>query len=688
MQSIAPSSLPERTESGAPSGTPPGGKRYDIRDEIARGGMGIVYRVYDRITGEYRALKRARTDDAARSPYFLEAFEREYQVLAGLAHPRIIRVYDFGHDEDGSYYTMELLEGEDLGAIAPLPFREACSYLRDVATSLSLLHTRRLLHRDISPNNVRKTPDGHCKLIDFGALTGFGLTREIVGTPPAIPPEAVHNGIQDHRSDLYQLGALAYWMLTNQHAYPANCIDDLPQVWNTAPPAPSEFVPGIPPELDLLVLSLLSEDPLARPASAAEVIARLEVIGGLAPEKEGDAQLLARSFLLNPRFTGRSEIMKELAEHASAARQGHGSAVLIEGAAGMGRTRFLEEIGMHAQLAGAHVLRVDASTTRHARGTLRALAIRLLDAFPELAREEGRNYRPGLLLLGREVEARLGSSPSMPPGSAAISVPPIPSSPPVIRPGASWPPAPGASWPPDRESGADFNLSLDGWFAQIAKEKPLVIQVDNVEHADDASLGVLATMAKHAGDHPILLVLSETVPSERHGRVGLAALRNQCRRMPLKGLSEEETLELVRSLFGDVPNVERFAEWLHGRTLGSPLHCMEISRQLVQRKEIRYAGGLWLLPVERPDAELPAALEDALLSRLENVSPDARSLVECLSLQRERPSFELCRLLVLDAQKEIKHEEREVNLLLDELAREDILRSSEDGYHFSSAALR
>ncbi len=667
--------------------------RYVVNAEIASGGMGSVLRVYDRVAGEERALKRIKPQVLDR-PFFIEAFEREYQVLAGLDHPRIIRVFDYGVDEQGPYYTMELLEGEDMRKAAPVPFKEACGYLRDVATSLALLHARRLIHRDLSPGNVRRTPDGHCKLFDFGALTGFGHTREIVGTPPAIPPEAVNNSLQDHRSDLYQLGALAYWMLTNQHAYPASCIDDLPEVWNTAPPAPSEFVPGIPPELDLLVLSLLSEDPLARPASAAEVISRLEIIGELAPEKEGDAQQLARSFLLNPRFTGRSEIMSRLAKRAAAARQGKGSAVLIEGAAGMGRTRLLEEIGVRAQLAGAHVLRVDASTTRHARGTLRALAIRLLDAFPNLAREEGRNYRPGLLLLGREVEARLGSSPSIPPGSAAISLPPGPSMsmrpgtsrPPV--PGASWPPAPGASWPPDRESGADFNLSLDGWFAQVAKEKPLVIQVDNVEHADDASLGVLATMAKQAGDHPILLVLSETVPSERNGRVGLAALRNQCRRMTLKGLSEEETLELVRSLFGDVPNVERFAEWLHGRTLGSPLHCMEISRQLVQRKEIRYTGGLWLLPVERPDAELPAALEDALLSRLENVSPDARSLVECLSLQRERPSFELCRLLVLDAQKEIQHEEREVNLLLDELAREDILRSSEDGYHFSSAALR
>lgn len=658
--------------------------RYVVNAEIASGGMGSVLRVYDRTSGEERALKRIKPQVLER-PFFVEAFEREYQVLAGLDHPRIIRVFDYGVDEQGPYYTMELLEGEDMRKSAPLPFREACGYLRDVATSLALLHARRLIHRDLSPGNVRRTPDGHCKLFDFGALTGFGYTREIVGTPPAIPPEAVNNAPQDHRSDLYQLGALAYWMLTNQHAYPANCIDDLPQVWLNAPPAPSEFVPGIPHELDLLVLSLLSEDPLARPASAAEVISRLESIGNLAPENEGDAQLLAQSFLLNPRFTGRQELLADLGEHATAARKGRGSAVLIQGAAGMGRTRFLEEVAVRSQIAGAHVIRVDASTTRHARGTLRAMAIRLLDAFPNLARDEGRNYRPGLLLLGREVESRLGASASMPPGAAAISLPPL-------RPGASWPPPPGGSWPPERESGADFNLALDGWFTQISKEKPLVLQVDNVEHADDASLGVLASLAKCASDHAILLVFTETCPSERPGRVGLSALRNQCTRVTLPGLKAEETLELVRSLFGDAPNVERFAEWLHGRTLGSPLHCMELARQLVQRRVIRYAGGLWLLPVERPDAELPAALEDALLSRLENVSLKARELVQCLSLQREQPTLELCRLLSFDSLREMqadeRERERELSLLLDELAREDVLHSGEDGYHFSSAALR
>ena len=213
-----------------PPGTSPSGaervaNRYVVKEELASGGMGIVYRVLDRSTGEDRALKRLNRE-AVSQPFLVAAFEREYQVLAGLAHPRIIRVFDYGVDEIGAYYTMELLEGQDMRKAAPLPYREACALLRDVATSLALLHARRLIHRDLSPANVRMTPDGHCKLIDFGALASFGSSRLVVGTPPAIPPEALKGAPLDQRADLYGLGALAYWILTEHHAYPARQIED------------------------------------------------------------------------------------------------------------------------------------------------------------------------------------------------------------------------------------------------------------------------------------------------------------------------------------------------------------------------------------------------------------------------------------------------------------------------------
>src|SRR4029077_9652482 len=124
--------------------------RYRVEALIAQGGMGAVYRALDESSGVHVALKR-RTEGDAR---MARMFEREYHTLVSLQHPRIIQVYDYGVDGSSAYYTMELLDGSDLRRLAALHYCASCRYLRDVASSLALLHTRRLLHRDISPRNV------------------------------------------------------------------------------------------------------------------------------------------------------------------------------------------------------------------------------------------------------------------------------------------------------------------------------------------------------------------------------------------------------------------------------------------------------------------------------------------------------------------------------------------------------
>ena len=164
---------------------------------------------------------------------FEALFEREYHTLVRLKHPRIIEVYDYGLTDQGPYYTMELLDGQDLQQLAPLPYREACRHLRDVASSLALLHAHRLVHRDVSPRNVRLTADGRAKLIDFGALATFGIAEDVVGTPPSMAPEVLRRLPLDQRTDLFALGAIGYWALTGRHAFPARTVQDLPSVWQT-----------------------------------------------------------------------------------------------------------------------------------------------------------------------------------------------------------------------------------------------------------------------------------------------------------------------------------------------------------------------------------------------------------------------------------------------------------------------
>src|ERR1700759_1972585 len=154
--------------------------RYELTRRIARGGMGDVYACRDRSTGQVLALKRLR-ESARGERALVDHFMREFHALSSLHHPRIIEVYDYGVDKSTPYYTMELLDGQDLRDLSPLPYRDACSHLRDVASSLALLHARRLLHRDVSPRNVRRTSDGGVKLLDFGAMIPFGTAPNVAG---------------------------------------------------------------------------------------------------------------------------------------------------------------------------------------------------------------------------------------------------------------------------------------------------------------------------------------------------------------------------------------------------------------------------------------------------------------------------------------------------------------------------
>ncbi|HTV23017.1 MAG TPA: serine/threonine-protein kinase, partial [Polyangiaceae bacterium] len=148
-------------------------------------------------------------------------FQREFHTLAQLSHPRIIAVFDFGVEERGPYYTMELLSGGDLRSSAPLAWPEACRLLYDVCSSLALVHARRWVHRDVTPLNIRRTQDGRAKLIDFGAMVSMGPCEVGVGTPPFAAPEVIQRSLLDARTDLFSVGATLYYVLTGRNAYPA-----------------------------------------------------------------------------------------------------------------------------------------------------------------------------------------------------------------------------------------------------------------------------------------------------------------------------------------------------------------------------------------------------------------------------------------------------------------------------------
>jgi hypothetical protein len=585
--------------------------RYRIEARLAQGGMGKVYRAFDTVDERSVALKRLIPGKDARRAGRM--FEREFHTLAGLKHPRIIAVYDYGVDAAGPYYTMELLDGADLRTMSGLPYRQACRYLRDVASSLALLHARRLLHRDLSPRNVRVTSDDRAKLLDFGALTAFGRTTTLVGTPPCVPPEAVSSGMLDQRGDIFSLGALAYWLLSGKHAYPARTLQELPEVWKQTPPPPSEALSGtvgvrstaIPLELDELVVSMLSPNPLARPASAAEVIARLSAIAELPPDEE---PLSALSYLAGGKLIGRGRERAQLRKRLKAALAGSGSTVLLESPDGMGAGQILEELAVEAQLAGASALSLDAALHRRPLGLAEALVQAAFDANPKLAE---RAALPHSSQLARLQPGSLGQVSTL--RMSAISE--------------------GADADP-RESRLRMQAGVLGWLDDFATESPLLIAVRTFHRADEGSAGLLAALTDGITKRRILLVLAHD-PDEPSVAPGVIAnLRQHATRVRLSGLRGEEVSLLVESVFGKVQQVERLADWLYRLTGGKPRDCMELMRHLVENGAITFAEGVWALPQELHDDELPSGLGPVLSQRIQRLPAAAQKLLAALAITR------------------------------------------------------
>ena len=320
--------------SALPAGALVGG-RYRVQARIGRGATSDVYAVLDEQSDQALALKYLRPlSDRAFDATRTMQLEREYFTLCELAHPSIIAVHDYSAGEH-TFYTMELLDGRDMSQLGVQPWRQASAILRDIASSLAIVHSRRLLHRDISARNVCRTSDGRAKLIDFGALTPMGLVKPIVGTPPFVPPEAVALQALDARADLYAFGALAYYLLTGEHAYRARTFEQLPDLWRSPITSLRAKAPDVPVALEQLVLELLSLDRGARPSSAAAVMERICGIAALPlleqPEVTHaylDADLIGRHEQLN-------EVRQSLSSASRAQRR-----VRIEGAAGYGPRAF------------------------------------------------------------------------------------------------------------------------------------------------------------------------------------------------------------------------------------------------------------------------------------------------------------------------------------------------------------
>jgi serine/threonine-protein kinase len=267
------------------------GGRYEIVEQLGSGGMARVYRAFDPKLGRDVAVK-VLNERYASDPAFVERFRREASAAASLNHPNIVQVFDRGESGGTYYIVMEHLSGPDLKAIirrdGPLPPLEAVDDALQILSAVGAAHRRDVIHRDIKPQNVLLASDGLLKVTDFG-IARAGAESEmtevgsVIGTAQYLSPEQARGGEVTAASDCYAVGVVLYEMLTGRVPFDGERPVTIAMKHINEPPVPPRvFEPGIPPELEQVVLRALAKRPSERFRTAEDFAAALrDVRAGL-----------------------------------------------------------------------------------------------------------------------------------------------------------------------------------------------------------------------------------------------------------------------------------------------------------------------------------------------------------------------------------------------------------------------
>jgi serine/threonine protein kinase/tetratricopeptide (TPR) repeat protein len=630
-----------------------GTKRFELIRKLGEGGMGLVYEAHDNDRDMRVALKTLRDLDASS----LYRFKREFRALTDVSHPNVIGLYELVSEGNDWFFTMELVEGVDfisyvrpagwrspepaqpmlttrptarmeitpqkdvqdptwkeLAAPAPrakvpldavVDLGRLRATLQQLAQALDSLHGANVVHRDLKPSNIRVTPKGRVVLMDFGiaaeaSVLGDGADGAISGTPAFMAPEQAAGDTPTAAADWYAFGVVMYHALTGQLPFSGAPEVMLMAKQDAEAPAPSLLTDGIPPELDELCCKLMARRAEDRPP-AAKVLAAL----GVQPTDPFRTEAVDSS---RDVFVGRSNELDELRQAFETMTGGKTLCVFVRGVSGMGKStllrRFLTELSHDARqpivLKGRCHER-ESLPYKAFDGVIDSLSHVLLAMTAERAQA----------LLPDEVDL-------------------LPRLFPVLRrvPGIQRARPLGLTDP--QELRARAFAALSELLSRLARYRPVVVYIDDLQWADRDSLQLLVELMRDP-DAPRLLFVGSMRAENLATDPGLeAALKavathHAAKQLDVGPLSQTEQRALVERLLGDGAQENQLTDEFWAESSGSPLFLSELVRFA------REHGG----KIEGSGAAGKPRLEDVLYARIEKLPAQARTLIEVVAAAGE-----------------------------------------------------
>ncbi len=265
-------------------------ERYEIIDELGRGGMGVVYRARDRELDDDIAIKVVRAELVKTDSGLIDRLKMETRLARRITHPNVVRSHDLGEWMGMHYLTMEFVQGITVEALIEshgrLSVASALAIGTQLAEALTVAHEQQIIHRDIKPANLLVDDDGVLKVTDFGLArpienyAGYTNHGMVVGTPQYMAPEQIFGNVVDERSDLFAVGVVLYECLTGLPPYDANSPTEIVARMVDGPAVPVDtLVPDVAPAVSALIAQLLQYDPKDRMQTARELVERLREVG-------------------------------------------------------------------------------------------------------------------------------------------------------------------------------------------------------------------------------------------------------------------------------------------------------------------------------------------------------------------------------------------------------------------------